>query len=100
MVGEMSEDKAFYACIRAVHWDREIFPDNKFGECAHCHEKITFRPDAPDDIKKLCLECVHKDMIRAEKEGEEITTRLWNERDVVSVLGRLIRSNKQKPRAN
>jgi hypothetical protein len=35
---------------------KQFFPDDLYGECAHCGVEIVYRPHAPEG-EKICIEC-------------------------------------------
>lgn len=49
-------EKAILAC--ALKGTPTPFTDNEEGVCADCGCEVIFRPNAPDGIMKMCLECV------------------------------------------
>lgn len=88
----MSESRKVYVCLLAVHWDQDLFPDNKLGKCSRCEEMIVFRPDGPADdsgISKICTNCVLKEIEEAEARGETIGSKIWDPTDVIKVLKRM-----------
>lgn len=87
----MTENKV-YVCALAVHWDRDLFPDNKLGKCADCGEMIVFRPNSPLDdssIKKVCSDCVLKHIEEAKAKGEEIKSEVWDPVDILNAIKRM-----------
>ncbi len=38
------------------------FPDDVHGKCDVCGKAIVYRPHAPKDVKRLCLDCLLKEV--------------------------------------
>ncbi len=68
MIKMMTQDEAeqadFYICTREGEGDPDFFPDNQTGSCAHCGHAIYFRPHAPKQPTKICVQCA-ADLARA-----------------------------------
>lgn len=45
------------------------YPDNKVGECTVCNEKVIYRPNVPEGMVMVCIEC-SSDILEAEKLAE------------------------------
>lgn len=86
----MSEDKQVYICASPSEEIREMFPDNLYGNCPDCGDEITFRPDAPKDIKKLCFRCAGIDIEVSKANKEPMEVKLWNEEECKDLIKKLI----------
>lgn len=46
----------FYVCLRE-EGTVSPFTDNLTGACADCGHRIIFRPHAPPDLPRICIQC-------------------------------------------
>ena len=58
-----AEQADFLVCVRStIH--PGYFDDDEFGHCCRCGHEVRFRPHAPKQPKRICMECLPKEKLQ------------------------------------
>jgi hypothetical protein len=57
---EETDQDTILVCVPVT--DPLALPDNVVAQCAACRSMLQFRPDAPSNVRRLCISCAVREI--------------------------------------